>query len=451
MRPLFFRILAVLLSTFVAVLIVAFFLFRWTGPDLDAERESIQALAIVTSGKLVDAHLSGNTKPILRKLKRRFHARAWILDENNQLLLGQPVPRRFSSLITQFPALVPVNREGRHPRFLIGNEINRENTLYRVIIDFPGPGFRHGPVSIPFAGRLALLLLSLGLASIFLSYWVLRPVKVFVKTTQQLSGEHLNARIDESITRRKDAFGDLGREFNQMTDRLSRSLESQRQLLRDVSHELRSPLARIQVAASLLNQKLGDKSELSRIEVEVERLDDLIERLLSLSRLQNTRELEVTKIELCKLIARLLEDANFEFAHENKSASFHSTGDEVSIYADHKLISSALENILRNALRFTKTNQPVAVTVERKQRADIPGVLITIRDYGPGVDPEHLPHLFEPFYQVDSARHIDTGHHGIGLALAHTIVSLHQGELTAANDSPEGLIVYMWLPISAHG
>ncbi|MBX2869898.1 MAG: HAMP domain-containing protein [Acidiferrobacterales bacterium] len=448
MRPLFFRILAVLLSSFVAVLIVAFFLFRWTGPDRETERESIQALAIVTSGHLVDAYLEGQPRPVLRKLKGRFHARAWILDENNQLLLGKPLPKRISSAVTSYPSFAPVGSDSKRQRFVIGNEIQRNNTVYRVIFDFPGSGFRHGPISIPFTGRIVLLLFSLVLASVFLSYWVLRPVKVFVKTTQQFSSEHLNARIDHTITRRKDAFGNLGREFNQMADRLSRSLKSQQQLLRDVSHELRSPLARIQVAASLLNQKLGDKTELSRIEMEVERLDDLIERLLSLSRLQNTQQLDKSPVNLGTLLAQLIEDANYEFAQESKSASFIATVKDVTIKCDQKLVSSALENILRNALRFNEIDQPVVVGLEKRQVNTIPGALITIKDSGPGVDPSHLPQLFEPFYQVDSARHIDTGHHGIGLALAHTIVSLHHGKLVAENNSDRGLIVKMWLPVS---
>ncbi len=446
MRPLFLRILAVLIASFIGVLIVAFLLFRWADSDFESDHERLRALALVSSGKLVDAYLAGKPKPALQRLERRLRAKAWVVDRDNLTLFGPEVPEYVLSKISSFPAFVSVLQGEGQSVFILGNQIVRQNKTYQVIIESKGIKMRQGPLSIAHGPRLFLLLLSLIVASALLSYWVLRPVKAFLETTRKLSGESLDARVSPAITGRRDAFGDLGTEFNKMTERLALALESQRQLLRDVSHELRSPLARIQVAATLLDQKLGEQSEIQRIESEVARLDELIERLLSLSRLQNDQGMQVSRIELQVLLSELITNANYEFAQQDKQVSLQ-LNDDLNLQADPELIASAIENVIRNGLRFTSKEGGVLVTYFDQPLGSTPGVRIEVSDHGPGMEPSDLTNMFEPFFQADSSRQTSNTHYGIGLALARTIVLLHKGKIEAENRKQGGLCVSIWLPL----
>jgi len=446
MRPLFLRILAVLIVSFIGVLIVAFFLFRWADSDFESDHERLKALALVSSGKVVDAYLAGEPEPALKRLERRLRGKSWVIDTNNLSSVGPEVPEQILSKVSTYPAFISVTEEGGPPRFILGNQIIRGNKTYQVIIESKGPRMRQGPLSIAHGPRLFLLLLSLVVASALLSYWVLRPVKAFLETTRKLSGENLDARVSPAITNRRDAFGDLGTEFNNMTDRLALALQNQRQLLRDVSHELRSPLARIQVAATLLDQKLGEQSEIQRIESEVERLDDLIERLLSLSRLQNDQGMQVSTVDLHTLLSELVANANYEYAQLDKVVSLQQNT-SVSLQADPQLLASAVENIIRNGLRFTSKEGGVCVSYLNQSRDAIPGINIEVSDRGPGIDPSNLSNMFEPFFQADSSRQTSNTHYGIGLALARAIVLLHKGKIEAKNRDQGGLCICIWLPL----
>jgi len=446
MRPLFLRILAVLVVSFIGVLIIAFFLFRLADSDFESDHDRLKALALISSDKLVDAYLADETRPALKKLERRLRAKAWVLDTDNLTLFGPKIPEDILAKVSAYPAFVSVPKDARPPLYILGNQIIRADKTFRVIIESKGPRKRHGPLSIAQGPRLFLLMLCLVVASALLSYWVLRPVKGFLETTKKLNVDNLDARVSPAITKRRDAFGDLGTEFNKMTDRVALALESQRQLLRDVSHELRSPLARIQVAATLLDQKLGEQPEVRRIESEVERLDDLIERLLSLSRLQNDQGMQVSEIDLQVVLSELIVNANFEYAQQGKQVSLVQSTN-VRIQADPKLFASALENIIRNALRFTTKEDGVSISYLNEPHDSIPGVKIEISDRGPGIAPSDLTNMFEPFFQSDSSRQTTNTHYGIGLALSRTIVLMHKGTIEAKNREQGGLCISIWLPL----
>ncbi len=445
MKSLFFRILAVLLVSFVAVMLAAFLLFRWNFHHHDGNFKHLERMASVAAERLVDSHVNGDGHQFRRKLKRRYDARSWILDQENKSLTSPPVPPFIASQLTGYPLFITPGEDNPESPFIFATEITKDNQVYRVILESPSGASPRGTFWIPPGVRIALFLGGLLLASALLGHWMLRPLRSFQSTTRRISGDKLDARIPESITKRSDAFGELGREFNQMTNRVSVALDSQRQLLRDVSHELRSPLARIQVASSLLNQKVGQRDELDRIETEVERLDDLIERLLTLSRLQNEGNMEYERVHLFSLLELLIDDANFEFESQNKLANLD-CAEDIIVTGDQNLLSIAFENILRNAMRFSKEGVSVEILVRQEKTSSGSSVRLVFNDSGPGVSEDQIAHLFEPFYKVDNARQLGNGHHGIGLALSNTIIKMHQGTISAKNRDIGGLSVELVIP-----
>ncbi|MGI9318729.1 MAG: sensor histidine kinase, partial [bacterium] len=213
-------------------------------------------------------------------------------------------------------------------------------------------------------------------------------------------------------------------------------------LLRDVSHELRSPLARIQMAASLSIKKHGKSTEIDRIETEVTRLDGLIEDLLSLSRLQSGGGLTDQSIDVGKLLQQVCDDANFEFQTSKKSVVVH-VDHNLKVKGDSDLLTSAFENVIRNAVRFSPEDEVVEVTAIRKGQS----IEVLVTDLGPGVDEELLSRIFDPFFKADQARSESSGQHGIGLALCRAIIELHNGSIVAQNQSPNGLSVTITLPL----
>ena len=218
---------------------------------------------------------------------------------------------------------------------------------------------------------------------------------------------------------------------------------NQNQLLRDVSHELRSPLTRIQVANSLLEQKHGQSNEVDRISAEITRLDNMIGDLMSLSRIKNMDNLDAGPVLLKPLLTEVIDNANFEFQSLHKSAEL-SHGQDITVAGNPELLSSLFENVLRNAMRFSPENSRVEVTVQN----DGTIVTIGIRDHGPGVSENELQRIFDPFYRSDQSREPGSGNHGIGLALARTICHLHGGDITAHNHVDGGLDVHVTLPLA---
>lgn len=439
MKSLFLRVLALLLGSFLAVLVLSFLLFRWASEELHPGEDRLRELVEQTAEEVVTASEEGSLDKLRRRLHHRYRTRAWVLDHSGQTLSPPAVPVEILSQIDAYPSVVYPFQNSAGRFFIFTQNVVRDNTEYRVILAAnrpPGSG-RYRGSGIVFAVAVLTLLI----ASAMLSYWMLRPLRTLRNTVGSISADSLDTRLPPSLTRRRDAFGELGKEFNRMTDRVERTVKSQKQLLRDVSHELRSPLARIQVAASLCSQKYGAQPEISRIEDEVERLDHLIEKLLSLSRLQNQNELKSDVIELEYLLAKVIEDCNFEYLEDGRSASL--AGDfSPALYGDADLLASAFENVIRNALRFSPPRGVVNVLLRPAEEL----VEVLVKDCGPGVALENLESIFEPFYRGDQSRDISGGQHGIGLTLARTIIELHGGQVSAMNNSDGGLTVRLTLP-----
>ncbi len=295
--------------------------------------------------------------------------------------------------------------------------------------------------------RLALLAAVVGALSLWLARYLSAPVGALRRATQRLSAGDLSARVGAPVARRHDEIGGLARDFDAMADRLETLLGSQRRLLRDVSHELRSPLARLTVALELARDREGDRAveAMDRIEREAGRLDALVGQLLLLERLEaRSPDAQAIDFDLCELLNEVVDDASFEASATKRTVNLRAASScPMSGHPD--LVRSALDNVLRNAVRHTAEGTAIDVLVERKH--DV--AEIAIRDRGPGVPGEHLATLFEPFSRVAAARERSTGGAGLGLAIARRAIAVHGGTIAARNHPDGGFEVTVLLPIGS--
>jgi two-component system sensor histidine kinase CpxA len=231
-----------------------------------------------------------------------------------------------------------------------------------------------------------------------------------------------------------------------MAERIGTLLTAERRLLQDISHELRSPLARLSFAAELTRTAEDRDAAAARLRKDINRLASLVGALLEVTRLEgdpSSRLLEETPLN--PLLNELAEDSRLEAEVRGCRLLFEAERD-LSVQGDPELLRRALENVLRNAIRYA----PQGTAIEIRLECGPDAALITIRDYGPGVPEEFLPKIFTPFFRVDASRDIATGGAGLGLAIAQRAVNLHHGRLSARNASP-GLLVSMELPLARSG
>lgn len=327
---------------------------------------------------------------------------------------------------------------------LISLHADGHRGTYTVVGEYDTVPILHGE------GLFRLFAISTVLASIacfLLAHYLSKPIQQLRLATQSLANGDLNARAGEQLGKRKDEIADLVRDFDAMAEQIRELLDNQKRLLSDVSHELRSPLARLRVALAL-SRRREDESQRSsheRIEKEIERLDELIGRILTLSRLESGQlKLTTTQVDLNELIESVLADARFEAARTGHRINFNSDV-QVQLQANEELLRSSIENIVRNALYYTGGSEPIQLTLSAKGGQ----ATLQVRDNGPGVPPEALSDLFEAFYRVDDSRMTATGGTGLGLAIAKRAILAHEGTITAANAVPHGLIIEIKLPATA--
>lgn len=297
--------------------------------------------------------------------------------------------------------------------------------------------------------RLVLLAFALAVSGVvcwWLARYVSQPVERLQSSARSLAAGNLEARVGEEFSRRKDELGVLARDFDTMADHVRNLLASKETLLRGMSHELRSPLARLRVALGLARRDGADIGrQLDRIELEAERLDVLIGQMLQLSQLRAAEPaLPREPVELTSLLSEVVEDARLEASAANRQVAW-TPNDVVEIEGDHDLMRSAIENVLRNAVRFTPEGTAVNVTLNRTGE----DARVVIEDQGPGVPQPELQRIFEPFYRVAESRDRDSGGTGIGLAITARVVHLYGGEVVASNRRGGGLSVSIRLPAKA--
>ncbi len=412
-------------------------------------RRGIESRGPDVLAEAVNAYQTGGERAAhdyLEQVWRSEHVRAFVFNASGRELSGQPVP-----------PWIEDSRRGLDPHHgwldSLMRPISRQawtldGKRYTLILEPPhGPRLFFGPHDIPGLG-ITIAIVSSGLVCYLLARSMTRPVTRLRQAAQSLAAGDLTARTGAPAGGPRGEMVELLRDFDRMADRLETLVESQSRLLKDVSHELRSPLARLSVALGLARQKAPQEieSQLNRIELEADRLNQLIQRLLTISRLESgTDGIHKTTLSLRDLVEQVAHDAEYESA--SRRCQVIAVGDdEFIVEADADLLRSAIENVVRNAARYTAEGTGVSILLARESGANGEYIVIRVQDSGPGVPDEALAKILEPFYRLDDARNRQTGGAGLGLSIADRAIRLHGGQLRASNRKEGGLEVEMRIP-----
>jgi two-component system sensor histidine kinase CpxA len=423
----------------------------------------LEGLHAAVLNDAVNAYEEGSAAQLrgyMENLEATQHVRAYLFDENGVEVSGRTPPDWALRVATGGPRVPrggfmipspPVQRDSRAS--------SDGKHRYTVVLGFQqGPRIYIGPRGVPITGLLIGVITS-GLVCYLLSWFLTKPIVRLRTATRQLAAGNLSARTGASATRKGDEVAGLMRDFDAMAERIETLVRAQSRLLNDISHELRSPLARLNVALGLARQRAGVESAdmLDRIELEATRLNELIARILTLARLEDGEQLvPETPVPLDQLVASVAEDAEFEAQARHCHVRASIPEGDWSVRGNPSLLHSAVENVVRNAIRYTQEGRLVEIELTSiessgEEKPGGPEAVIRVNDSGPGVPPDALDKLFQPFYRLDEARGRLTGGVGLGLAITERAVRFHGGRVSARNRPEGGLQVEIRLPLNARG
>lgn len=447
MRTLFLRIFlsfwAAMLLVLLSTAAVAWYRFS------KVETLDINELAQDASVRLNEVGVDGLRAWIAEAEEKYVGRTIFVVDYTGIDVLGRTLPDRLMAYVRRLERAglmskgVPRDREP-NPLLLTPQFFDRDDSVYTMLIDSVGPW---GALNTPDvrAVLVAFALAISGLVCWWLAHYVSKPVERLQSSVRSLAAGNLDSRVGEEFSRRHDELGVLARDFDTMADHVRALIASKESLLRAMSHELRSPLARLRVALSLARRGTDVPRQYDRIELETERLDVIIGQMLQLSHLR-AMEPTLTRVpvDLTTLLTEVVEDARIEANAANKNVEWQPLL-SVEIEGDHDLLRSAIENVLRNAVRFTPPGTAVNVNMTREAGT----TRIVIDDHGPGVPEDEIDRIFEPFHRVAESRDRDSGGTGLGLAITARIVNMYGGEVKAHNREGGGLTVEISLPAMA--
>jgi two-component system sensor histidine kinase CpxA len=279
---------------------------------------------------------------------------------------------------------------------------------------------------------------------LLIAHYLTKPIERMRDATRELARGNLDIRAGKDLGNRHDEIAELVRDFDTMAGELRNQIQSERNLLSGVSHELRSPIARIRLALAVARQAGGDERAemLDRIEQDTVQLDSMLERILTVARLESGQQKpKFEQLSLNDVVDDVVHDAKFEAAATGASIVYEDNG-EVKVSGDAGLLRSAIENVVRNAIFYSGHAGKIDVRLEKTDGTAV----IFVRDNGAGVPESALPLLFKPFYRVDDSRGTNTGGMGLGLAIVRNAVAMHGGSVSARNVLPHGLEVELRLP-----
>jgi two-component system sensor histidine kinase CpxA len=391
----------------------------------------------------------------LNNLETTQHSRAFLFDEKGLEVSGRPAPDWAIRIATGGPRMPrdgfvipapPVQRDSRAS--------SDGKHRYTLVLGLPpGPRVFFGPRGMPVPG-LIIAIISSGLVCYFLSWYLTKPIVRLRAATRQLAAGDLSARSGAPASTRRDEVAGLMRDFDAMAERLETLLNAQSRLLNDISHELRSPLARLNVALGLARQRsaVENADMLERIELEASRLNELIGRILTLARLEDgEQQVPQTPVPLDELVLNVAEDAEFEAQARHCHVHTVIPDGDWGVRGNASLLHSAVENVVRNAIRYTQERTSVEIELSSEETPKGHEALLRVSDCGSGVPPHALEKLFEPFYRLDDSRERQTGGVGLGLAITERAVRFHRGKVAARNRPEGGLQIEIRLPLISGG
>jgi two-component system sensor histidine kinase CpxA len=412
---------------------------RWHATLIDTARYS-GTIAVETSERDGSAPASA----YLARIERETHMKACLFNATGTVIAGTGCSS-FQSMTSH----VVASRD---------SDFSMRYGIARVALILNGQTGRHyvfatelpaGPRAALGINRSAVLLqwgvalLVSGLICSLLTRYLTAPILQLREMSQKLAAGDLSVRTGSGLAHRQDEIGDLVRDFNVMASRIEELISRQRQLISDVSHELRSPLARLNVALDLSRERKGNDSAFEQMQEDIGLLDEMIGRLLTIAKLDiSVPQAPMADFDLAELLSQIARNAEFECQEPNGGIRVTSSG-QCIFWGSAELLHSAIENVVRNAMRYTDSGTCVEISLECDSSED---VRVVVRDYGPGIPESELKNIFQPFYRVATARDRQSGGTGLGLAIADRVVRLHGGTIRAENVEPRGLRIEIALP-----
>jgi len=386
---------------------------------------------------------------LLDNLSLANRSRYWLVDANRHELSGREIPQRVLD-----DAGKAEHSEGLHHSFeanVLAAAATTAQGKYVLIAELVPPPLRERvPGDILWTLKLGTIFSAI--VCLLIAHYLTKPIERLRNATRQLARGNLDIRAGENMGRRRDEIADLVRDFDTMAGELRKQIKSERSLLSGVSHELRSPIARIRLATTLARES-DDAAErremLDRIEQDTVQLDSMLERILTVSRLESGQlKPKFEKFVLNDLVEEVLSDARFEGVATQTTITCISVVEHVEVTGDPGLLRSAVENVVRNAIFYSGEGGKVEVVVTASD--DRRAATVIVRDNGPGVPQDKMQLIFEPFYRVDDSRGAATGGMGLGLAIANNAMRAHGGAILARNLQPHGLEIQFTFPAYPH-
>ncbi|MES2886006.1 MAG: HAMP domain-containing sensor histidine kinase [Pseudomonadota bacterium] len=443
MSPLYKKLLLWFCAANIAVLLVSVFVTDRIGRYVSGNEPDWDAIAGETLASYEANGLIGLAA--FNDLQRRTRSMDVALYRDGVNLMQRKPPPPLRPFLQQLLAADALVLQAGEGRWLASRTLTTSKGERLQFIAFRGVPPPHARRNLLLFVQVALSLLVIAALGFVLARSLTAPIAAIQHATRKMADGDLTARADSATATRGDELGALARDFNHMAARTETLVNQQRTVLQDVSHELRSPLARLHLLLELARQGSSDNGnhQLDRAAKEVSRLDDLIGEVLNLSRLETVLPgMSTVPVNLATLAQEVLEEHALEADARQLNMQLHA----ITTYAngDPGLLARALGNIVGNAIKFSANGSAIALDVS----IDNGMASLTVRDHGPGVPVTQLKQLFQPFYRGDNASRAEG--HGLGLAIAQRIVTAHGGRIEASNADGGGLAVRIILPVGAN-
>lgn len=414
------------------------------------KRDMLHFLVIREQAK-VAANLRSNSLEKAQEIAQRISIQRPFRIQITEINANEAIPQ------TQIPQTSTLLPEFKAHRVTLNDgyqyEIRSEPKLVMKIVYFFSrtlgiPAFVLARASELFFARIGMAIIISGLVCFWLAWHITRPIKRLSEAVRHIASGDLSVRVMDNDKHWRDEITVLNQDFNLMAEQLQALMTAQQRLLNDVSHELRSPLARLQLAVALTRRNAEEKLEqmLGRVERESRHLDRLVGQLLTLSRLEAKTVYPLDEsVDLKELLCNIVQDADFEAQESGRRVTLKALSEPI-VCGNRELLCRALENVIRNGVKYTPENTGVNVVLEVPANNDS---LATIRvtDAGPGLPPEQIERIFEPFVQVSEDKEKRQTGYGLGLAIARYVTQAHEGKIDVHNRENGGLCVRLQFPI----
>jgi two-component system sensor histidine kinase CpxA len=431
------------------------------------ESEVLQGVLLSNSEHIIDAferHDTAEMKSRIQQLEKHFGFSVFLFDSSGHEIQGIQPPESVNKFLQHNRGKRRASQTDENTALELDSFVSQSGQIYTGVGQAHighspigrGPGGSWLPRFPPWRFRPTdwSFLAASGLIAFFLSYALTRPIVRLRTAAQRLASGDLSARApDIGGLGKSDEVANLTHDFNIMAERIEHLVSAQRTLISDISHELRSPLARLSVALGLARQRTPAEAHewLDRIENEEIKLNALISQLLDLSRFESDlASKKGDSIDLAEIAHNVVEDANFEASLRNCRVVLRADTRAYRVRGKEKLLQSALENVVRNALRYTAEGTDIEIVLEEELHQGKRWHRLTVSDSGPGLPEEELEKVFRPFYRSDGARTRETGGVGLGLAIARRAIEAHGGTIVASNRDTSGLCVEICLPAAPY-